>query len=111
VLQYFRDYFQAGKLREVEGLLSNGEGVDGHVEGVNLIEVGDDIANGFAAPRVEKIFREIAVPFGEGGFPGAVVKGHGIDDGAVAVEDVGAEVAGGQGQLHRVSISESRFIQ
>jgi len=58
---------------------------------VHLVQVGDDIAYRLAAPGVEEVFREIAVPFGERGFPGAVMERHGIDDGAVAVEYVARE--------------------
>jgi hypothetical protein len=100
VLYDFRNDFEAGKLREVEGFLARGEGFDGHIEGIDLVELGDDFADRLAAPGVEELFREIAVPFRECGFPCAVVERHGIDDGAVAVEDVGAKVAGGDFKLH-----------
>jgi hypothetical protein len=40
------------------------------------------------------MFVEVAVPFGEDFFPGDVVQGHGIGDGAVAIEQVGLKRAG-----------------
>ena len=85
--------------REVEILLVLGEGFEGHVEALHLIEVGDDFDGGLAAPGVEELFIEGAAVFAERLVPGDVVQRHGVGDGAVAVEEIGAEWAWGQSSV------------
>ena len=78
-----------------------GDLLDRHVERMALVEGGDDFADGHASPGVEERFgKEGAAVFSEGLLPGNVVQGHGVGDGAVHVEEVGAEGAGWEGQLH-----------
>jgi hypothetical protein len=82
----------------VETLLAVGELIDGDGEAVALVELGDDVADGHAAEGVEELLGEVgAAVLGEGLGPGDVVERHGVGDGAVAVEEVGLEVAFGKG--------------
>jgi hypothetical protein len=57
-------------------------------------------AMGGATERVEMMFVKVAVPFGEDFFPGDVVQGHGIGDGAVAIEKIGVVWAGRESKFH-----------
>ena len=91
----------------VEALLAVGELVDGDGEAVALIELGDDVADGHAAEGVEELLGEVsAAVLGKGLGPGDVVEGHGVGDGAVAVEEVGLEVAFGEGEGHAAIVSQ-----
>ena len=81
--------------REVEALLALGDGFGGHVETLHLIQRGDDFDSRPAAPGVEKGLIESATPLAERLLPRDVVERHGVDDGAVAVKEIGAECAGG----------------
>ena len=71
----------------------------GWVHGVAeaLVEHLDGAGEGDAAPLPEEIFGEVGVELAGGLLPGGEVQRHGIGDGAVEVEEVGAEVAGGDG--------------
>ena len=105
-LDEFHNFGDGLELREhceVEFFLVLGQGVDGHGKAVHLIQRGDNLARGLAAPGIEKIFGKRAIPLCESGLPGDVVKGHGVDDGAVAVEEICPEWTGGQLQFHRES--------
>ena len=81
----------------VEGFLAVGDLVDGHGEALLVVEGGDDLGDGHAAPGVEEVFGEAAAVVGEDGGPGGVVERHGVGDGAVAVEEVGFEGARWEG--------------
>ena len=100
VLEDCGDGLELRKQFEIEGFFAGGERFDRHVEAVHLIQIGNDFANRLAAPRVEKFLIVVAVPFGEGFLPGDVREGHRVGDGAVAVKEIGAEVAGGNFELH-----------
>ena len=78
----------------VEGLFAVREFFDGDGEVVAAVEFGDDGVYGAASPGVEEFFGEGgAAVLAEGFVPGNEVEGHGVGDGAVAVEEVGLEVA------------------
>ena len=64
-LENLRNRLELRKQVEVEILLVLGERLDGHVEAVHLVEVGDDLGRGLAAPGIEEIFIEGATPFAE----------------------------------------------
>ena len=100
MLEDLGDRLELWEQFEVEILLVLGEGFDGHVEAVHLVEVGNDFDGGLAAPGVEELFIKDAAPLAERLLPGDVVEGHGVGDGAVAVEEIGAEWAWGQVQFH-----------
>ena len=86
----------------VEALFAVGEFLEGDSEAVAAIELGDDGVDGAAAPGVEKLLGEGgAAVLVEGLGPGDEVDGHGVGDGAVAVEEVGFEVAFGERERHR----------
>src|ERR1035437_8856929 len=95
-VQNLRDRLELWEQLEVEFLLVFGESFNGHCEAVHLIQRGDDLARGLAAPRVKEIFGKGAIPLRKGRLPGNVVQRHRIDDGSVAVEEIGAESAGGK---------------
>ncbi len=87
----------------VEGLFAVGEFGDGDGEVIAEVEFGDDGVDGAAAPGVEELFGEGgAAVLAECLVPGEEVEGHGVGDGAVAVEEVGVEVACGEGEGHGV---------
>ncbi len=89
----------------VEALFAVGELVDGDGEAVAAVELGDDGVDGHASPGVEELLGEGgAAVLAEGAVPGGVVEGHGVGDGAVAVEEVGLEVAWGEGEGHESSL-------
>ena len=91
----------------VEALFAVGELFDGDGEAVALVELGDDCADGHAAEGVEELLGEIgAAILGERLGPGDVVERHGVGDGAVAVEEVGLEVAFWEGEGHRFIVSQ-----
>ena len=100
VLEDFGDGLEAGKVREVEVLFAMGDSFDGHVEALHFVEPGNDLLWRHAAPGIEETFVEGAAPLAERFFPREVVEGHGVDDGAVAVEEVGAKEAGWQLKGH-----------
>ena len=87
---------RCGQLLEVEILFALGDGFDWHIEPVHLVQRGDNLNRRLAAPRIEELFIERAAPLAQRLLPGDVVERHGVDDGAVAVEEIGAKVAGGQ---------------
>jgi hypothetical protein len=66
-----------------------------------LVEHFDGAREGDAAPGPEEVFGEIAAGFADGLLPGDEVQRHGVGDGAVEVEEIGAEVAGRDGQRLR----------
>ena len=89
----------------VEALLAVGELGDGDGEMVAAVELGDDVVDGPATPGVEELLGEGgAAVLAEGAVPGDVVERHGVGDGAVAVEEVGLEVAFGEGEGHGSSL-------
>ena len=82
-----------------------GEFFDGDGGAIAAVEVVDDGVDGAAAPGVEEFLGEGgAAVLGEGAGPGDEVEGHGVGDGAVAVEEVGVEVACGEGEGHGDSL-------
>jgi len=86
----------------VEAFFAMGELGDGDGEAVAAVEFGDDGVDGAAAPGVEELFGEGgAAVLAEGLGPGDEMDGHGVGDGAVAVEEVGLEVACREGEGHR----------
>ena len=86
----------------VEALFAVGELGDGDGEAIAAVELGDDGVDGAAAPGVEELLGEGgAAVLVEGLGPGDEVDGHGVGDGAVAVEEVGLEVAFGEREGHR----------
>jgi hypothetical protein len=86
----------------VEGLLAVGEFLNGDGEVVAEVELGDYGVDGAAAPGVEELLGEGgAAVLAESFVPGEEVEGHGVGDGAVAVEEVGLEVACWEGKGHR----------
>ena len=101
VLEHLRNGLEVGKQLEVKVLFALGNGFDGHVKALHLVQRGDDFDRRLAAPGVEEIFVESATPFAERLLPGDVVQRHGVDDGAVAVEEIGAESAGGNLKSHQ----------
>ena len=91
----------------VEALFAMGELGEGDGEVVAVVEFGDDGVDGATTPGVEELFGEGgAAVFVEGFVPGDVVQGHGVGDGAVAVEEVGLEVAFGELQGHAFIVSQ-----
>ena len=100
VFEDLGDGLERGQKREVEVLLVLRDDSDGHVEAVHLIQRGDNFDRRLATPGIEKSFVKGAIPLGECLRPGDVVEGHGVGDGAVAVEEITAEVAGGDGKGH-----------
>jgi hypothetical protein len=99
----FEDFGDSLELRQnlvIKLLFSPGDGFDGHGKPMQLVESGDDLNHGQPSPGVEGACREFAVPFGKRLGPGNLMKRHGVDDGAVAVEEVGLKGARGDFQLH-----------
>ncbi len=103
VLEHLGNGLELWQQLVVEILLALGDGFDGHVEPVHSVERGDDFDGRLAAPGVKEFFVKFAAPLAERLLPGDVVERHGVDDGAVAVEEIGAEVAGGEFELHACS--------
>jgi len=90
----------------VEALFAVGELGDGDGEAVAEVELGDDDVDWATTPGIEELFGEGgAAVFVEGLGPGDEVDGHGVGDGAIAVEEVGLEVACGDSEGHRPSLS------
>ncbi len=86
----------------VEGLFAVSEFGDGDREVVALVEFGDNGIDGPAAPGIENFFGEGGTAvLAEGFIPGDEVEGHGVGDGAIAVEEVGFEIACRKGESHR----------
>src|SRR5262245_53286122 len=56
-----------------------------------FVQKRDYLHDGEASPRIKLVFGESAIPCGEGISPSNIVQGHGIDDGAVAIEKISAE--------------------
>ena len=100
VFEDFGDNFQLRKKLVVQLFFAGADGFDGHAEAVLLVEHGDDFGDGSASERVEMALVEVAVPFGEDFLPSDIVEGHGIDDGAVAVEEIGVVRAGRELEFH-----------
>ena len=78
-------------------------GVEGFA--VELVEESDEVAGAAAGVGGEHFPGEVefGAVVGEGAFPGGVVEAHGGGEGAVAVENVAGEVAGGrelEGRIH-----------
>lgn len=88
----------------VDVLPAAGDDLDRHGQPLLLVEVDDDVRDRAATPGVEQVLRKGAFPLRQRPLPGHVVQGHGVGDGAVAVEEVRLEVAGGKGQRHRSSL-------
>ena len=100
VFEDFGDGFQLWKEFVVQLFFARADGFDGHAQAVLFVEHGDDFGDGGATEKVEMMFVEVAVPFGEDFFPGDVVQGHGIGDGAVAIEEIGVVGAGRELKFH-----------
>jgi hypothetical protein len=81
------DGADAGDEAEVKLFLVIGGGLDGEVVGMALVEDFDDLGGGDAGHFVEKGFGKLDAVLAEGFDPGFVMEGHGVGDGAVAVED------------------------
>jgi len=92
---------QFGKQFVIEILFTVSDEVDGHGEAVFLVERRNDFDYGHSAPGVKAAFFEVAIPFGEGALPGFVMERHGVNDGAVTIEEVGVEVAGREREFHK----------
>jgi hypothetical protein len=99
VLENLRNGLEFGQQLVVKILFADAERTDGHVEAVHGVEGRDDGVHGHAGPGVEERLVEGAAPLGERGLPGDVMQRHGVDDGAVAVKEIGFEVAVGNGQF------------
>ena len=100
VLDDFGDGLELREQFEIQALLADGDGVDGHLQPLSFVEGGDDFGDGSAAPGVKELFVKGAIPFGEGFFPGNVMQGHGVDDGAIAIEEIRCKGAGRQFEFH-----------
>jgi hypothetical protein len=99
----FGDGFEIVDEGVVEVFLAGGEGFDRDVEVVAAVDGFDDSGDGDTAHPVEEFFGEVgAAVLGEGLGPGDEVEGHGVDDGAVAVEEEGGEGAGGELKMHGI---------
>ena len=96
VLQNFGDRLQARKRIVIELLFPTSDFVDWHLQIVLFVEEGNDFRNRETAPGIEQVFRERTASFGERSSPRDVVQRHGVGDGTIAVEEVGAECAGRQ---------------
>ena len=90
----------------VQGFFLFADVGDGHVQALLLVERGEDFSDGHTAPGVEVIFGEVAAEGFKDMLPGNVVEGHGVGDGAVAVEEVGAEVSGREFEAEGVGFYE-----
>jgi hypothetical protein len=77
------------KQAQVEVFLADSNGLDRHLEDALPVEGSDDFVHGLAAPGIEELFAELAVPFAQRLFPGDVMQRHGVGDGAIAVEEIG----------------------
>jgi hypothetical protein len=94
----------------VEALLAVRKLFDGDGEAVAVVEFGYYGVDGPAAPGVEELLGEGgAAVLAEGAVPGDVVERHRVGDGAVAVEEVGLEVAFGELEGHRGLVYFVRF--
>jgi hypothetical protein len=99
----FGDGFELVDEVVVEGLFAVSEFGDGDGEVIAEVEFGNDGVNGSASPGIEEFLGEGgAAVLAEGLVPGEEVEGHGVSDGAVAVEEVGVEVACGEGEAHGI---------
>ena len=67
--------------------------LDGHRVAVALVQYLDDAARGHAPEFVKHRLGKIRRARAERGLPGAVVRGHGVGEGAIAVEDECGEIA------------------
>jgi len=86
----------------VEALFAVGEFLNGDGEAIAAVELGDYGVDGAATPGVEELLGEGgAAVLVEGLGPGDEVDGHGVGDGAVAVEEVGLEFACREREGHR----------
>ena len=90
VFEHFGNGLELREKPVVETLFALGDGFDGHLEAVQLVQRRDDFDGRLAAPGVEEIFVESTAPLAERLLPRDVVERHGVDDGAVAVEEIGA---------------------
>jgi hypothetical protein len=107
LLEHFGDGLELVDEVVVEALLAMGKFIDGNGEAVALIELCDDVTDGHATERVEKFLGEVgAAVLGERLAPGDVVERHGVGDGAVAVEEVGLEVACRKVKDHTFIVSQ-----
>ena len=86
VLQNFRNGLELGKQLEIKALLSAGHHLHRHGQSMSFVESGDDPGDGRATPGIEKLLVKFTIPFFKDLFPGNVVEGHGIGDGAVTVK-------------------------
>src|SRR6185369_11760345 len=84
----------------VVALFYSGEVVDGHVEPVHCIQFGHNLSYGLSTPAVKQVLVKVAVPLLESLLPRYIVQWHRIGNRAVTVEEISAEVAGGQFELH-----------
>src|SRR5271165_6264299 len=100
VLDDLGDGLEGGDELVVKGFLAGGDFFNGKVEALHFIEQANDLADGPAAPLVEELFVVDAAVFGEGLSPGLVVERHGVNDGSVAVEQIGTEGARGEFEFH-----------
>ena len=74
------------KILEVEAFFAVGHFFHGHVQALLFVEALNDFGYGYTSLVIKKIFAEFAPMFCEGFAPGDVMKGHGIGDGAIAIE-------------------------
>ena len=66
-----------------------------------FVEEFDDVRGGHAAEFVKHGLGHFRPVLAERGLPRTEVRGHGVGEGAVAIEDVGGEIAGRQFQGKR----------
>ena len=76
----------------IEGNLATGKSLDIHRQPLLLGQHGDDLAGGNAAVLIELIPLEGDAEFGAGELPGIQMKGHGIYQSAIHIENQGIVV-------------------
>src|SRR5690349_20271345 len=94
VLQHLGDALQLRQVFEVERFFPFGEVSDRHFDALLPAKEFDDLRNRSAAESIKAVFGKLASPFAQRLAPGNVMKGHRVGDGSIAVEKVGAEIAG-----------------
>src|SRR5215510_13797318 len=87
---------------EVELFLTMRDLLDGHPQSALAIQGGHNFNDGHTAPLIKKLLVEFTTPLAERLLPGDVVQWHGIGNRAVTIEQVGAEIAPRNLELHVV---------